>query len=276
MDFKKREEKSKKKQKMVTVKPDTQKASRFSLPSIDWSAVRLWSWRGVLASLVVGLVAGISILVPQWMDQYPIHRIQVMGDFQYVERKEMESRLDPYLQHNYFNVALKSIKQDAEQIPWVQSVKVSKTWPDTVTVRIQERVAIAIWNDDYLVSHKGELFAPQNMAPHQSLPRLYGNEKQVAKVMETYQQFSQIIRPIGREVAELRLEPRLSWYCELDNGLELLVDRRESLEKVKRFAKLYRQLAEVEPKMAKVDLRYRQGLAVTWDEHSEPEQNENI
>lgn len=212
------------------------------------------------------ILGGVAYVAPKVMAQFPVERIQVGGDFQYVPRAELEKKLTQYLHQSFFTLDLRKLKQDAEKIPWVESAKVHRTWPGIVEVEISERVAIAVWNDSHLISHRGELFKPADIATHQHLPNLYGDEDLALEVMSRYQEVTQLMRRLELEVVRLELAPRMSWSIRLNNGIELFVDRRQSINKLMKFADLYGQLRDLEPKVAKVDLRYRNGMAVTWRE----------
>ena len=75
----------------------------------------------------------------------------------------------------------------------------------------------------------------------------------------------EILREVGLSVNSLELEDRISWKAQLDNGLMLVVDDKHSVEKLKRFTRLYSMFTEQQKQqLFKVDLRYENGLAIKW------------
>jgi len=57
----------------------------------------------------------------------------------------------------------------------------------------------------------------------------------------------------------------MSWLVKLEGGIEVLVDAQDTLAKLERFTVLYdRQLAADIGSIARIDLRYRNGVAIGW------------
>ena len=58
---------------------------------------------------------------------------------------------------------------------------------------------------------------------------------------------------------------RVSSTLQLRNGLSLIIDEKNSLEKLKRFTELYQLFSEEQrQQLLRVDLRYENGLAIKW------------
>ena len=75
----------------------------------------------------------------------------------------------------------------------------------------------------------------------------------------------EILREVGLSVRTIELEDRISWKAQLDNGLMLVVDDKDSMAKLKRFTRLYAMFTEQQKQqLFKVDLRYENGLAIKW------------
>ncbi|EXF46277.1 cell division protein FtsQ [Pseudomonas sp. BAY1663] len=83
--------------------------------------------------------------------------------------------------------------------------------------------------------------------------------------MQQYQMLSQMLRPLGFSIARLELRERGSWFLTTNQGIELLLGRDQVVEKMRRFTAIYQQALEQESeKIARIDLRYANGLAVAW------------
>lgn len=89
--------------------------------------------------------------------------------------------------------------------------------------------------------------------------------------MQQYWSLTQVLRPLGHSIAQLELRARGSWFVTTSEGLELLLGRDEILEKMRRFTSIYElELKQRINQVARVDLRYANGLAIAWrDQNSE-------
>jgi len=161
-------------------------------------------------------------------------------------------------------------------MPWIAHAEVRRVWPDQIDVRLEEQLPIARWGDEALLNNQGQAFAPQELANYQHLPQLSGPRRAQSKVMQQYQMLSQMLRPLGFTVAGLELRERGSWFLSATENasgqkLEMLLGRDHVVEKMRRFAAIYeRELKEQSAHIARIDLRYANGLAVAWRESMEP------
>src|SRR5690606_1265945 len=73
--------------------------------------------------------------------------------------------------------------------------------------------------------------------------------------------------PLGFSIARLELRARGSWFLTTSQGIELLLGRDQVIEKMRRFTAIYQQaLVQESENIARIDLRYANGLAVAWHE----------
>ena len=215
----------------------------------------------VLASLVL---AG-RVVAYRWFDSYPIQRIQVMGELQHVDQKVLQAALSPYMVENFFTVDLEKVKQTTESLTWIDFADARKEWPNTLKVYLQERVPAANWGKSEFLSVKGEIFSAEHVQPDVNLPTFIGKPDQAVAIAERYTKMQEILREVGLSVKTIELEDRISWRAQLDNGLMLVVDDKDSMAKLKRFTRLYAMFTEQQKQqLFKVDLRYENGLAIKW------------
>jgi len=132
-------------------------------------------------------------------------------------------------------------------------------------VTLVEKRALAHWGDDGLVSSHGDVFRPQRVVGLGDLPRLDGPRAQSRFVLQQYQAMDRILHRVGLRIESLQLTSRMSWLLTLEGGVEVLVDAQDTLAKLERFTVLYdRQLAADIGSIARIDLRYRNGVAIGW------------
>mgnify|MGYP006203396805 FL=1 len=143
----------------------------------------------------------------------------------------------------------------------------SRRWPDGIRIHVREKQPVARWGQVGLISSRGELFAPGAAGGMEGLPVLFGPATKSVHVMEQYRAMNTILRGLGMTIVELELTERMSWFLRLDNGIRLVIDQVDTIEKLQRFAYLYeRQLKPDVDNIASIDLRYRNGVAVGWKE----------
>jgi len=259
----------------ATRKPSQRGASRLvqreplsaRLPRPSLGAVKRILWPVLLVALAVGLYELGERLAP-YADR-PISKVSVRGDLTYVDQLTVQERMAPFVEASFFKVDLDGLRHDLEQMPWIAHVEVRRVWPDQVTVRLEEHLPIARWGDEALLNNGGQAFTPSDLARYEHLPQLHGPKRAQQRVMQQYQMLSQMLRPLGFSIERLELRARGSWFVTTGQGIELLLGRDQVIEKMRRFTAIYQQtLAQESEKIARIDLRYANGLAVAWHEPS--------
>jgi|TARA_Y100000589_G_scaffold34626_3_gene28986 cell division protein FtsQ len=231
---------------------------------VNRDTVRLMVLVFVLLMVAALMLSG-RLALQRWFAQYPIQKITVMGDLKYVDRSVLEAALAPYMVENFFTVDLKKVKQTTESLTWIDYADAKKEWPNTLIVYLQERVPVANWQKNEFLSVKGEIFSAEHVQPDVNLPTFIGKPDQAAVIAQRFSKMQEILREVGLSVNSLELEDRISWKAQLDNGLMLVVDDKHSVEKLKRFTRLYSMFTEQQKQqLFKVDLRYENGLAIKW------------
>lgn len=217
--------------------------------------------------LVCILIAGL-IYLPRVIDGYPIRSVQVEGVQDSRRQLEVQTVLQELVTgENFFSLPLQKIYRSAMGLSWVQSAAVRREWPDSVVLVIEERVPVAVWNEDVLVSSSGEPFNALQKYATETLPRLSGPVNRLSEVMEYYHSMSKVLVEGGLRIHTLSVDSRLSATVTLDNGVLLMVDRDQYATKLRRFVGLYQQVLMQDSRTVKrVDLRYGDGIAVQWQD----------
>lgn len=225
--------------------------------------LRLWLLLSVAAGGV--MVMGLAEMGQRWLRDTPISHVVIAGDLQQTDRPALQAALDRTVRGNFFNANLADMAAVARRFPWVSGVEVSRQWPDAVRVRIAEKQAVARWGDDGLVSSAGEVFRPSQARGVDTLPKLIGPRTQAGYVLAEYREMDKVLRRVGLRIDRLELTGRMSWQLTLEGNIQILVDAQDTLAKLERFTLLYdRQLASDIASIARIDLRYRNGVAIGW------------
>lgn len=238
---------------------------RESLP-LNVRVARLMPW--LLASVLMGVMILAAIWMPRWLAQYPINEVRVEGEVRDERRLlEVETALRSLLEdQTFFSVSLKAIYQELTTLDWVESVKVRRHWPDRLLLVIHERVPVAVWNSEVLVSGEGSTFGSPSRYAIESLTQLSGPPDRLAEVMGYYHSMGRMLQPLGVSIKALSVDERLTARLTLDNGLKLVVDREHYAAKLHRYVRSHHQLWQQQGRQpVRVDLRYSDGMAITWE-----------
>jgi cell division protein FtsQ len=213
---------------------------------------------------VVGVYIA-SIWMMQNLNQ-PIAVVKVEGDFQRLSEQEIESALAPYVSAQFLMIDLDTIQHVVRALPWVSNVTVRRIWPDGLSIKVKEEMAIARWGEKQLLDEEGRVFSPEKLQDDVlGLPRLNGPEGYEKKVMEQYERISQLLRPLNRRITHLTLAARGAWDLQLDDGMKVMLGRDHLMEKTQRFIQLYQtELAQSTTPILAIDVRYNNGIAVQW------------
>lgn len=240
-----------------------QPVARAQWPTLSWSSLTALFWPLLLVTLALALWWFQGIIRP-YIDP-PISRVRVEGDLAYLGQDSVQKSIAPYAQHTFFDANVTTLRQQLEQVPWIASVEVQKIWPDRLVIRLTEQLPVARWGDNALLSSQGRSFTPDDVGRYSQLPRLWGPPQAQQKVMQHYQIFSQLLRPLHINIASLEMHDQGSWHLITDRGVELVLGRERVLDKLRRFLTVYAStLKNQTDNIARVDLRYPNGFAVAW------------
>lgn len=212
-----------------------------------------------LSLLVFGFAAAQAVLRSSL---FPIRVVDIVTPPRHVSREALERVVRERVDGNFFAVRLGAMRHALERLPWMRSVDVRRVWPDRLEVVIEEHVALARWGSDGLVDTYGERFAGDGAA---DLPLFVGPDGSESEVTERYEQFSEILKPLGAPVERVVLTPRYAWQLRLANGLQLMLGRDANIaeRRLRRFVDVYDQtVGRVPGPHDYVDLRYADGFAL--------------
>jgi cell division protein FtsQ len=208
-------------------------------------------------------------------DRWPIRWLELNGEFQRVSAEQLRSSLTPQMDSNFFTVDLGALEEAATRISWVSAVHVKKTWPDTVSVLVEEYEPVAHWNSGQLISRHGEIFSVPEADELQGLPWLRGPEGRLEDVLESWVAFSEQLMPLGLEVKRLELDRRGAWSMTLDNETRVHLGRDYAGQRLTRLLSSWDVLMTDQALPPRdIDLRYTNGFAVLWPQGME-EKSEN-
>ena len=227
----------------------------------------------VLTLLLFVLAMGGVVWVYNGMiaqERWPIRWLEIDGPFERVSAEQVRARLAPMVNGSFFTVNTRVMQEVASAMPWVASVNVQKTWPDTVQVIIREHTPVVHWVDDYLLDMDGQPFTVPSANEIQGLPWLESPQDQLETVFENWKKFDDKLEAIGQRVERLTLDPRGSWSAHLSGGTEVRLGKGDIFKNLDMLVSTWAGLMQGQalPPVS-VDLRYTNGFAVLWSQNIE-------
>jgi len=220
--------------------------------------------RIITIMLVVGSLLLLAYSVMNYALQLPVFKlrtVQLTNTPQQVDVNQVNRLVKRAVGGSFFTVDLEQTRLTFEQLPWVRKVGVRRQFPWGLEVTLEEHVPMARWNDTSLVNTYGEVFEGQSSL---TLPEFYGEPDTSAQVAGMYANFNLQLGDVQRSIAQINLSPRFAWQLRLDNGMVLELGREQMKQRLARFVAVYPySLATMTSKVNYVDLRYRNGFAVS-------------
>lgn len=247
-------------------------ARRFSRSNRRVRPRRSWRlpWRGLAAAAIaLGLVGGLTAGARWALDPHtlPVRIVQIRGDLAHVTENQLRDTLRPLVSSSFFLVKPAAIQKAVTGLAWVEAASVRRVWPDAVEVALRERTAEARWGDGALVSLGGEVFSPPLESFPPGLPLWHGPPGTHRLLADRYRRMQPLVVTVGLRIVELELDARGAWRVRLDNGLDLALGRRQEMERLARFVRVYPSGVEAWVQaIEQVDMRYSNGFAVRWRE----------
>ena len=237
--------------------------------TVWWRDAR-W-YRGLSLVFLGGVVMLAATLINNGLNHLrdpqtlPIRHVSIDGDLLHLQRAQIEQALVPYVSGGFLAVDLLRIEQAARRLDWVYRARVRREWPDRLVVHITEQVPVAYWGEMALLNRYGELFAPAEIPDNLGLPRLAGRSVQAQELMQRFVLVQQKLNQVDASAVGLREDARGAWVIELANGTEILMGRDSNAARLERLLRVYPALlAQRADPIARIDLRYTNGMAVAW------------
>lgn len=233
--------------------------------------VRLWlGLLGLVLLLVLGSVLITDRLYNQ--EQFNIRKITLTGDAAHVDRKQLQTSVIEMIEGNYFSLNSASIVETILTLPWVDTVRLRRQWPDTLTIDIEEYQPIAHWGEEQWLTTTGKLVSLP-LARNVVLPQLEGPQNSVDRVWESYQKWSALFAQNGIRLRKMKLSKQHLYNLKLEytthqenapKGFEMILLEDNADQQLVTFLSSRRQALIEFPRLIKtVDLRYTSGFSIS-------------
>ncbi|HRC25960.1 MAG TPA: FtsQ-type POTRA domain-containing protein [Alphaproteobacteria bacterium] len=148
------------------------------------------------------------------------------------------------------------LRARVEALSWVRRARVERRLPDTVFIRLEERIPLALWQIDgglRLIDEGGAILTAQNLGRFQSLPLVVGpGAHETAREILSLVEAEPVLR--NRVAAFVRVGQR-RWDLKLTNGLVLKLPERGMELALRRAAQSQSREGIFDRGLVAVDLR---------------------
>ena len=234
--------------------------------------------------LFAGAVFGLGLDYLLHPQRFPLKHINVEGELINTHPSQVQKAIAQVISSsNILRVDVSKAVAAAQALPWVENARINRRWPDTLEVRVNERVISARWNVDRWLDQAGVAVTLPDHTD-ESLPQLRGANGSEKEVLKKYRLFEKTVSKYGLTVMELSRSERGSWNVHLQavkNGeeetaladdqdadpktIKVILGRNDPANRVERFGRLYsEQFHEVADQISVVDMRYPDGVSVRW------------
>ena len=224
---------------------------------------RLLRWASAL--VLLGLMAGAGHQMLRWEPSYlPVRVVSVAGELQRLSAERLQETLIEHLRGGIVTQDLAELKEAVEALPWVSTASLRRMWPDRIELTVKEHVPLARWGEDGLVSTEGVVFRPPAAEIPSRLPLLTAADARAPELAQRLQEWRPLLAGLGLGIERIGLDARGAWAMHVDAGFELALGKLQVEARMSRFVSAWPSLART-GRLALVDMRYANGLAVTWD-----------
>lgn len=219
--------------------------------------------------LIVGLLILLLIMGGRVLRDAPPVDIEVstqgLSNSQYQSLQQVMSQQNT---SSFFTTDLQALRDIAVNIAWVDQVSVTRDWQRGIIVSALPKQAVANFGTERLVDAKGIVFVPADSREltQEKFATLQGDISQAPVIMQQMQQINEWYLPLDIQVEDIILTKRMTWLIRFDNGLRVIVDNENTAQKLLSLSQLLaNQLADRRDNIQAVDLRYKNGFTLAWN-----------
>ncbi|MBF2720255.1 cell division protein FtsQ [Psychrobacter sp. NG254] len=219
--------------------------------------------------LVLGLLVLILVMGGKALRDAPPAEIHVSNkDLSVGQYHALQDVMDQQQVSSFFTSDLQALRDITMGLAWVDQVSISRDWQRGIVVTALPKQAVANFGTERLVDAKGSVFVPVDSQDltQQRFATLQGEMNQAPVIMQQMQQVNDWYAPLGMQVDDIILSPRMTWLIRFDNGLRVIVDNENTAQKLLNLSQLLgHQLSTRRDEMQSVDLRYKNGFTIAWN-----------
>ena len=219
--------------------------------------------RLLMVTVFVAAIFGADFIYKQ-IDT-PLSKIMVGGNFNHLEEQELAELVNMEIDGGFLSMNLNQLRQELQSHPWIHQVSVRREWPSTLKVEVIEEVPIARWGKKGFLNRLGDQLSLPENSNLNSLPVLEADFGSSQDMIAQYLLLAELLAPTDLKLTELQRDAVGAWQIETAAGVRLVLGRDQIIEKIRRLIVVWGSGLDVQlNNIATIDLRYPNGLAVSW------------
>ena len=219
--------------------------------------------RLLMVTVFVAAIFGADFIYKQ-IDT-PLSKIMVGGNFNHLEEQELAELVNMEIDGGFLSMNLNQLRQELQSHPWIHQVSVRREWPSTLKVEVIEEVPIARWGKKGFLNRLGDQLSLPENSNLNSLPVLEAHFGSSQDMIAQYLLLAELLAPTDLRLTELQRDAVGAWQIETAAGVRIVLGRDQIIEKIRRLIVVWGSGLDVQlNNIATIDLRYPNGLAVSW------------
>jgi len=167
---------------------------------------------------------------------------------------------------SFFNVDISHLQNEIENIKWIKSVIIRRSYPNEIKIYIKEHSPVAIWNEKDYLNKSGDVFTANKI--NKKLPMLISKNNRNKIIFEYFSIFSSGLTKsnIGEKIIKIEENDIQSLSVTLSSNIVIRLGSYDIKEKINMFFKVYKSLNSGDDlkKIMYIDMRYSNGFSVGW------------
>lgn len=213
----------------------------------------------LIGAFSVFIIIGSAVLyvLENW---FTIDRIIIKGNTTHITREQLSYIAKNRLRGTFFTLDINNLQHEFMQIPWVQSVTVTRDFPDSITVNINEYEAIARLRDESLISMSGGIFSGADDST--ALPVFNGLASQVPGFLNDYKLLKPFLQ--AKKISLTRLDITGSGITKVffSNNLQVVICKADIGLDLAVLFKYWDKLYQLNPNLYYVNMCYKNAVAI--------------
>ena len=219
--------------------------------------------RLLMVTVFVAAIFGADFIYKQ-IDT-PLSKIMVGGNFNHLEEQELAELVNMEIDGGFLSMNLNQLRQELQSHPWIHQVSVRREWPSTLKVEVIEEVPIARWGKKGFLNRLGDQLSLPENSNLNSLPVLEAHFGSSQDMIAQYLLLAELLAPTDLRLTELQRDAVGAWQIETAAGVRIVLGRDQIIEKIRRLIVVWGSGLDIQlNNIATIDLRYPNGLAVSW------------
>ena len=245
-------------------------------PRKSFQLIRRLALKHFLKLWLVVLVTITGIGLGQKFSWFPIRYVKIVGSNSAELNTALRQTIKPLMQDSAQPINFSMLESRLKQWTCVERITLWSILPYTLIIHLNVREPVAIFqsNDktsdqcDQWIDRSGFLFNSSSYTAKTPLPKLIGSREQSNQLLEYYQGLGGLLKSQSLRIATVHLDTENRCSVMLTNGIELLLGHFDPIKQMQQLIENHAFALHQPNKIAKLDLRYPSGMAVTFRETS--------